>query len=469
MKAAMQCLKRVFVALACWSAIGCSRPSCPNPPTATKPAEPSGPIKRVVLVSLDGLMPDTYLNPDRHGLRVPTLRWMVQHGATSDGVTSVFPSVTYPSHTSMVTGVAPGTHGITSNRAFDPLDNDQESWRWYTEEIKVDPIWRLAERAHYPTAMIHWPASLGAKVTWLLPEFWRAKNVQDQKLMRVVSTPGLLDDVASAHPDFWTRYVPPNVGDDALTDVALHVLATGKPRLMLLHLIEIDGAQHRYGIDSPEAKAAIETDDRQLARIVAELRRLNLEQETALIVVSDHGFRSSPKMVRPCVLLREPGLVEVKEGKVATWKATVLTNSGSAYVYVQDPADHVTRELARSIFAGRAQQADRGIGRIYEADEIRAKGGDPGAFLALEASEGYQFGPGCIGEYRAAPAYQATHGFDPERPEMLASLLMIGPSIVRGKVEAARLVDVGPTIASFLGLSMPGTEGRPLAIRRHAN
>jgi predicted AlkP superfamily pyrophosphatase or phosphodiesterase len=285
----------------------------------------------------------------------------------------------------------------------------------------------------------------------------------------VVSSPGLLDAVASAHPDFWTRYVPPNVSDDSLTDVAIHILATGKPRLLLLHLVEIDGAQHRYGIDSPEAKAAIETDDRQLARILAELQRLNLARETALMVVSDHGFKASPMMVRPCVLLREAGLVEVNGGNVTSWKATVLTNSGSAYVYIKDPADYVTREMTRSVFAQNIGRADSGIGRIYEPDEIRANGGDPAAFMALEPVEGYQFGPGCVGEFLAAPQYRATHGFDPQRPEMRASLLMVGPSIVHGKIRDARLVDVGPTIAGFLGLSMPGTDGHPLTVQPNAD
>ncbi len=426
--------------------------------------EPTGPIKRVVLVSLDGMMPDTYLHPDAHGLRVPTLRWLMQHGAVSEGVESVFPTLTYPSHTSMVTGVNPGTHGIVSNGSFDPLEGDQESWRWYAEDIKVRPIWRISQEAGYDTGLVHWPVTLGAHVKWLLPEFWRAKNVQDQKLLRVVSTPGLLEDVARENPGFWARYVPPNVSDDSLTDVALHVLKQGKPRLLLLHLVGIDGAQHRHGIDSPEARQAIETDDHQLARLLAALSATGLSKETAVLVVSDHGFRAAGKMVRPCALLREAGLLSLNAGKVASWKATVLSNSGQAYVYVQDPADYATREVVRALFAGKVQQQGSGIGRVYEADEVRARGGDPDAFLALEAADDYQFGPGCTGDTAAAPQYVATHGFDPQRPEMRASLLMVGPGIAHGIVPNAHEIDVGPTIAAWLGLAMPAAQGEPLRV-----
>ncbi len=432
---------------------------------ASPEAAPPGPIRRVILVSLDGMMPDTYLHPEAHGLRIPTLRWMVEHGAISDGVESVFPTVTYPSHTSMATGVNPGRHGIVSNRAFDPLENDLESWRWYADDIKVEPIWSIAERAGYDAALVHWPVTLGAKAKVVLPEFWRAKNVQDQKLMRVVSTPGLLDGVAKAHTDFWNRYVPPNVSDDALTDVALYVLAQHTPRLLMLHLVEIDGAQHRHGIDSQEARAAIETDDRQLARIFQALGRMGLASETAVVVVSDHGFRAASKMVRPCALLREAGLVTTTvEGKIVSWKATVLANSGQAYVYVQDPADHATREMVRGIFSAKQVEPESGIGRMYEADEIRARGGDPSALLALEAGQDFQFGPGCIGDYSAPPAYHATHGFDPSRPEMRASLLMVGPTIAHGAILGARLIDIAPTIADWLALPLPNVEGTPLKI-----
>lgn len=125
--------------------------------------------------------------------------------------------------------------------------------------------------------------------------------------MRVVSTPGLLDRVAEEHADYWTRYVPPNVSDDALTDVALHILRTGRPHLLFLHLVEVDGAQHRHGLDSAEARVAIESDDRQLARVIQEIQTLGLTRQTVIVAISDHGFRPTGKLVRPCVLLKDAG------------------------------------------------------------------------------------------------------------------------------------------------------------------
>jgi predicted AlkP superfamily pyrophosphatase or phosphodiesterase len=460
---------RPFLLIPALAALTACAPSAPLPASdchAELRKTPPGPIHHVILVTLDGLLPESYEHPDAHGLKIPTLRWLVAHGASSDGVLSVFPSVTYPSHTSMTTGVVPGSHGINGNRAFDPLEDDLEGWQWYAEDIKRDPIWRIVERAGYQAALVHWPVSVGAKVTWLVPEYWRAKDDNDRKLLRALSTPGLLESVAAEHADFWPRYAPPDVKDDALTDIATHILAGGKPNLLQLHLVQVDGAQHHSGVWSPEAIAAIENDDAQLARIFALLNATGLAKDTSVIVASDHGFMNAEKMVRPGVLLREAGLVTMKGSgeHVAEWKATLVVNSGEAYVYLHDPADAATRDAVRKVFTAKVGQDGSGIGRVYEAAEIRAVGGDPNAFLALEASPGYQLGPGYAGDYLGAAMYHATHGYDPNRPEMHASLLLYGPNVPHGTIAGARLVDIAPTIASYLGLAMPGVDGKPLQV-----
>lgn len=418
----------------------------------------------MVLVTVDGLLPDVYLHPDAHGLKIPTLRWLVAHGASSDGATSVFPSVTYPSHTSMVTGVLPAVHGIVSNRSFDPYEKDLEGWNWYAEDIQVDPVWRIAERAGYQTALVHWPVSVGAQVTWRVPEYWRAKDDEDKKLVRALSTPGLLEDVAREHPDFWSRFRPPVSKDDALTDIATHLLAKEKPTLTLLHLVEVDGSQHGHGVFSPEAIEAIEKTDRQLARVLDTLKTSGLDASTSLVVASDHGFMNAGAMVKPAVLLREAGLLTTNEGKVTEWKAAVVINSGQAYVYVKDANDTATRDAVRAIFDTKAKDPNGGIGRVYSSAEIAAIGGDPKAFLAIEAAPGFQLGNGSTGEYAVPPAYKATHGYDPRRPEMRTSLILFGPNVPHGTIANARLIDIGPTIASWLGLSMPQATGVPLHV-----
>ncbi|MGC4069859.1 MAG: ectonucleotide pyrophosphatase/phosphodiesterase [Polyangiaceae bacterium] len=456
--------------------LACAPAAPSRPPTATastpkKPhptsnaALPAPPIRRVILVTIDGMMPDTYQYPDELGLSVPTLRWMKEHGAASAGVRSVFPTLTYPSHTSIATGVNPNHHRIVANRSFDPMETDQEGWRWYAEDIAAPTLWQLAESRGLPTALIYWPVTVGAKVHWRVPEFWRAGNDQDLKLQRAVSTPGLLEAVAAKHPDFWTRFTPPAIHDDALVDIAEHLLSVEKPRLLMMHLVQVDTEQHHHGIGSPEAKNAIEADDAQVARILRAIEVNGMAKETALVVASDHGFRSASRAVRPCALLTEAGLVRLKGDKIADYDATVQAHAGEAYVYLKSPTDTAVRERVRELFELRIKDPTSGIARLYDTKELLELGGDATAAFALGAAPGYQFAPGCRGTYRIeSNGYVATHGFDPRDPDMRASLLIVGPSIPHGTIEDARLIDIAPTIAGWLGIPFPDVEGKALRI-----
>lgn len=460
-------------------ASSCACPPASSPPVAHLQYAPLPPanagtqtrgptqdlVQRVLLITIDGMMPDTYERPDELGLAVPNLRWLKAQGASSDGVRSVFPTLTYPSHTSMVTGVNPARHGIVANRSFDPLETDQDGWRWYAEDIASQPIWKIAEEHGLITAIVYWPVTVGANVHFRVPEFWRASNEQDLKLQRAVATPGLLEAVAQKHSDFFSRFKPPAIQDDALTDITEHLLTTSKPQLLLMHLVEVDTNQHKYGIGSPEAKAAIEKDDAQLGRVLDTLRRRDLLKSTAIIVASDHGFRSAPHAVRPCALLTTAGLVTLKDDKIIDYRATVHAHAGEAFVYLKDPSDRATASRVRDLFSAQLSKPMSGIRHLYERAELEELGGDPKALFALGAAPGYQFVGGCRGSYEVElRGYVATHGYDPRDADMRASLLMVGPNVLHGRIENARLIDIAPTIAQWLHLPLPDVEGRPLVV-----
>jgi predicted AlkP superfamily pyrophosphatase or phosphodiesterase len=108
----------------------------------------------VVLLSIDGLKPDYVLEADRHGLKVPNLRKLAADGAFATGVTGVTPTVTYPSHTTLVTGVSPAEHGILNNSPFDPHGTNVNGWSWYAEDIRVPTLWDAATEAGLVTANV---------------------------------------------------------------------------------------------------------------------------------------------------------------------------------------------------------------------------------------------------------------------------------------------------------------------------
>src|SRR6202008_1358000 len=117
------------------------------------------------------------------------------------------------------------------------------------------------------------------------------------------------------------------------------------------------------------------------------------------------------------------------------------------------PRNHAPpRRPLTEIFKPLAGAQGSGIARVVAHDEIVAMGGDPDAFLALEAIEGTVITGDYTGKFTEPSKLGGTHGYFPDRPEMRSSLIFYGPSITPGKIANARMIDIAPTIATLLGL-----------------
>ena len=124
---------------------------------------------KVVLVTLDGLRPEFYLDSR---WPAPCLQGLAQRGAFSRAVYSVFPSITYANHTTLATGVSPLRHGIDCNVDFDWRTGPTLGWNWEAEKILSPTLWELARRRSVSTAAFSWPVSVGAPVDYLIPEIF---------------------------------------------------------------------------------------------------------------------------------------------------------------------------------------------------------------------------------------------------------------------------------------------------------
>src|ERR1700722_13591680 len=146
----------------------------------------------VLLISIDGLRPADVLQAGQRGLHLPNLQAFLQRGAYASNVRGVLPTLTYPSHTTLITGVSPGVHGIFANLTFDPYGKNQQGWYWYASDIRVPTLWDAAHNAGLSTANVHWPVSVGAHIDWNLPQIWRTGTDDDRKLLAALATHGLL-------------------------------------------------------------------------------------------------------------------------------------------------------------------------------------------------------------------------------------------------------------------------------------
>ena len=412
--------------------------------------------RQVILISVDGMTPVEYLQPDAHGLKIPNLRALAAGGCKANGVEGVFPTSTYPSHTAMITGQVPARHGIVANTPMDPLGLEFGGWYYYADAIKVPTIWDAMRAAKVSTAAVSWPVTVGAPVDYLLPEYRPVRTAEDRSLMRVLATPGLFKEMEAEDPK-----------DRPMTDewrvkAVLALERTRRPQLLALHLSDLDEAQHKFGPHTPQTHAVLETIDGEIGQIREWVRQSGNEANTSWVVVSDHGFLTLDKLFHPLIALREAGLITTdKTGKITDWKVYLRNSTGSLFMETKDPNDHQSAATATAILQKLAADPANGIARIVLPQELQKMGADPGAFLAMEPVPGFGFGANLTGPAVTPSPGHGAHGYDASLPEARSSMILAGAGVAPcTALEGVRILDVGPTAAALLGVSMPSAAGK---------
>jgi predicted AlkP superfamily pyrophosphatase or phosphodiesterase len=384
-------------------------------------ATPSAARPKLLLVSIDGLDWRYLRDRDAQGLKIPHLRGLLAKSQVADGVTGVWPTVTWPSHTSMITGVAPIRHGILAN-AGGPLDITQSYWS--ASKIKVPTLTQCAAGAGLTTAAINWPVTVGAAITWNLPEVYAKRKgaSSDMETTARYSTPGLMEEITRAQPSFTS----PWFDDQMETIAAVHLLKTKKPDLMLVHLSETDTAQHEEAPFTPAAKRALEEADARLGEMLGAL-----SSEYGVAVVSDHGFEAVDHIAQLKVMAAAAGItgpMTVTAGLVSTSDAKV--------------ADWL-----------RTQSGKGEVGREVPQAELKAHAVE--ALTAFEPAPHVMFGNAATGPATTRSGNKGNHGFWPLRPDYRSVLLLSGPGLKPANLGAIEMVSLKDRFAGFLELTCP--------------
>jgi predicted AlkP superfamily pyrophosphatase or phosphodiesterase len=413
----------------------------------------------LLVISIDGLRPDYVLAADTYQARIPNLRRLMSDGAHAEGVEGVIPTVTYPSHATLVTGVWPAVHGIAANTTFDPRRENHSGYYWYAEDIRVPTLWDAARQAGMTTASIQWPSTVGAAITWNIPEMWRSNAPDDAKLIRAVSTPGLLAELEPALGSY-PRALDVDA-DERRARYAVRILETRRPALMLLHLIAFDAIQHELGPGTREAIAVLERLDALVGGLREAAERLAPGRATVAIL-SDHGFTRTDAELNLFPAFRAAGLFAVDaHERITEWKAMPWTAGGSIAVVLKDPADAATRDQVRQLLTSLASDPANGIDRVLDADALHRRGGFPTASFLIGLKPGWRAGSRLTGPVQSAGKVLGTHGHLPDLPEMRASFFIAGPGVPAGRsLGTLDMRDVAPTLARRLGLALPAADGR---------
>ncbi len=419
----------------------------------------------VVLISLDGLRPDFVLNADHYGLKIPNLRKMVQNGSYSSGVRGVLPTVTYPSHTTLVTGVSPAKHGIEANTTFDPLNRNFEGWYWYAEDIKVPTLWDVASDAGLTVANVHWPVTVGARITYNLPQIWRAGTADDRKLLRSLSTPGLLSALEKELGPYADGQSETIESDENRAMFAARLIQEKKPNLMLAYFTGLDHTEHETGPFSQQSLAVLERLDTIVGKLT-EAAQETFKGQAIVIVVSDHGFIETRHQLNLIGAFRDAGLIKFdpqNKDQVSSWDATVWPSGGSAAIVLHDPANVEVANKVKALLNKLAADPNNGIDQVLDQQEIRKFGGFSTASFVVSLRPGYKLARGWSGPLVSETPVTGMHGYVPTQSEMRSVFFVVGPGITPGtQLGEIDMRNIAPTIAHLLGITLKTSEGQML-------
>ena len=372
----------------------------------------------LILISIDGFGWDA-----RGRAATPALDSLAERGVVAQSMRPAWPSLTFPNHYAIATGLYPAEHGIVGNNF--PSDNRDD---WYSlrdraavenpEWYDGEPIWVAAEKAGMVSAAYFF-----------------------------VGTEAPVQGIRPTYSYLFDHEVPPSTRVSQVLEW-LALPEERRPHMLTLYFEHVDEASHRYGPDAPETAAAIETIDGHIGHLLNGLEELPFRDDIYIIVVSDHGHARYVDPAAGYVLSEH---VDIRE-------AGVVQGGNYVMLYYDLPdADHIAEMVAT-------------INSTWEHGEAFARGDTP-AHWHVADDERYPdvFIQADIGHAVMTDAERrqwlngGAHGWPPESPPMGATFIAAGPRLPEGKkIGEIHVVDVYPLMLDILGLPRPdGYEDRP--------
>ena len=426
--------------------------------------------RHVVLISIDGFA--GYLVDDPK-VPLPNIRYLAKEGCIVDGGMTVSdPSVTWPNHTTLVTGLKPGRHGVIANgvlvRGGIGVPVKIDSNRDKMDLVQVPTIADVAHAAGLRTAEVNWPCTRNSEsFDDQFPDVPNSLEYTTPRLRTELIEKGLLRDESQAS----FRSVSVVGLDYVWTEAACHLIRQRKPHLTLVHLLNNDATHHRRGAQTQDSYTANAYADMCVGRILDAIDDAGIRETTTVILVADHGFTLTPKAIRPNVLLRKAGLLTAEGGELTQAQVHVVPEGGVGYVYCTNPATASQRAaFVQKLLLGQEGVADFLLpDRFNEVGFPHPRENNQVPDAIVVAKDGYGVSGNVTGEtlvatYQEARTALGSRGFLAKSPKMKAMCILSGAGIrPGGKIQEIDNTAIAPTIARLLGLKYDYAEGQPLS------
>ncbi|MFT3934221.1 MAG: ectonucleotide pyrophosphatase/phosphodiesterase [Chitinophagaceae bacterium] len=405
-------------------------------------------VQHVIIMTVDGFRPDFYLDTAWHA---DNIRSLMSNGAHTLGQNSVFPSMTYPSHTTIVTGVQPSVHGVYFNAMFEPNGPTGKMY-WNDSSIKVPTLWKAAQDKGMKTASLFWPVSADAPVFYNIPDIGSMGEAVREKYSRPEGF------IATVKKEVFDGADKIEYGRDVnVGKIAAYVIQKDQPNFMTIHFFSVDHAEHTVGREGEMVKEAVAGADSAVGIVVAAVKAAGIWDNTVIIVTGDHGFVTVKNNINPNVWLANAGLMN--DVKHDDWKAQFFTVGGSAWLYLKDKNDANTLAKVKEILAALPEE-EKKLFRIIDRKKLDAIGANPEVAFALSGENNTSFG-NAFTEKAIKPGKGGTHGYFPDFHEIQTGFVAAGPGIKKGAViPVMNERDIAPTVAKLLNISFPSAVGK---------
>lgn len=408
---------------------------------------------RLVVVSFDAMGAEDIAE---HLDLMPNVASLIAKGTHVQAVTGIYPTLTYPSHTTIGTGVYPQRHGIVNNTKVQPKRGDAPDWYWYAKDIKVPTIFDLAHKAGLKSAAFLWPVQAKAPINWNIAEIFPNRIWTNQYIVSFqASSPYFAFDMNRRFGHLRNGIQQPKL-DDFITAAAVDTLVKKQPDLTAIHLVDMDSHRHKYGVRSAEAYAALARLDHRLGEFIQATKDAGTYADTNFIVLGDHFQIDVHSMIHLNQLFEQNGWLhqDSKHHIANDWRVMAKTTDGSTYVYVRD--DSLIASVRATI------EGVQGVEAIATPLKLADWHVNEAATWMVEAQAGYYFTdelnrPAVVetvdrDDITQPDRYRAVHGFHPAKPGYQTTMVLAGPDINHTTIAAANLVDEAPTMAALLGL-----------------
>jgi predicted AlkP superfamily pyrophosphatase or phosphodiesterase len=428
------------------------------------PAGEAGQAQHVILVSIDGFAAYHLLNQE---LLLPNIRELIAQGVSAASSETVFPSVTHPSHTTIVTGVEPRLHGVLGNRMVNRRTGEEfhPTNKPRREIVQVATLFDAAKAGKLTTASFFWPETRDdPAIDFNIPEVFTGTERADAAAVK----PDFLAELKAAGIpiDLYFRWYGEErhgAADAILAEAAGYILQKHRPNLIAIHLLVTDKAQHEYGPHHYMAQAALTTADHCVGLLRQAVYDSGLRDRTAFIIAADHGFHSVSHEINVRPLFEKAGLMQKIRLHGSGWMLAVELTGRFQHdadmpalqkVFDQLQASNVVQRIA-----GPEDMHALGLPRYHESDYVR------GQYLLIPDIDTYLVNDVASSSTERHPrkTKSHSHGYLPQHPRMYAALVLSGAGIRRGATLGhVRNIDIAPTVAHLLGFDMPTVRGRVL-------